>query len=149
MITIEDLYASSSKKFCEDSLKAYKEAGRLEEFMSVRRHPDTCLSRVLSLVEADALWETRHTPPSLLGDMGMCVYAFGDILEPTHAFLIDDSQFGWETLKKKGWHACSFKFRGTAHREFNTWREHVAHFYSPETKVIESTDELIAFLNGG
>lgn len=53
-----------------------------------------------------------------------------------------------ENPEGAGWAAMSFRFRGTAHREFEFWREHVDHFYAAGVSVIESVEDLLLDLNG-
>lgn len=146
-ISAEDLFESSTKKRCQMTRQHFIDIGRVEEHDQVRRHPDTCLSRVLGLAEADSLWDLRHRPASLLGDMGMCIYSLGNPISPRRVFLTDDSSYGWEILKERGWMAMSFRYRGTAHQEFDSWRAHVEHFYRG-AQVIESVEDLLAHLNG-
>jgi hypothetical protein len=148
VITVDDLFETSTKKRCEVARQHFIEAGRVEEYDNVRRHPDTCASRVFSLQEADELWSTRFQVQSLLSDMGMGIYSLGDPLDTKVVFLTDDTNYGWKVLKEAGWGAMSFKFRGTSHREFNTWREHIDHYYGACVKVVESEEDLLLVLNG-
>jgi hypothetical protein len=148
-VTAEDLYATSTKKQCEDARQHYIDLGMVEEYDSVRRHPDTCLSRVLTLAEADALWERRHESGSLLGPMGMCIYGHGPVGKKDKVFLTDDSSYGSSVLTKAGWRGMCFPGRGTAYKLFDTWREHVEHFYGKDVEVIETVEGLLKALNGG
>lgn len=147
-VTAADLYATSTKKLCTDARQHFIKLGKVEEHDSVRRHPDTCISRVLTLAEADALWDTRHERASLLGEMGMCIYSRGPLGKKEKAFLTDDSSYGHKILKEYGWTAMCFRSRGTAYTEFATWREHLEHFYGKDVEVIESVEGLLDVLNG-
>lgn len=149
VVTAGDLFETSTKKMCEGVRAHFIAESRLEEHDRVRRHPETCESRVFSLSEADERWQNRQEPPSLLGNMGMCIYSLGPAAwETDMVFMTDDSSYGWKILKQAGWSAMSFRFRGTAHKEFSTWREHIDHFYGSGVKVIESVEELLSQLNG-
>jgi hypothetical protein len=154
MITIEILEATSTKAQATATMQKFEEVGRLADFMKHRRHPNSCLSRVLSVAEADTLWPKRHDTvegtnhDSLLGACGMCCYSAGDLVEPTHVFLTDDSQFGWKILKEMGWSACSFHHCGTSNKDFQSWREHLAHYF-PTAAVIESNEQLLKLLSEG
>ncbi len=141
MITAEQLRASSCKVSCQLALDHATENGWLEDFNRVRRHPDTCVSTVLSIEEADRLWLDRK--PSLLHDMGICVWQ--NSTEKV-CFLTDDSQYGWQTLKERGWIAFSHKHRGTARGFFHSFKEFLDH-YDKGYRVIESEEELVAYLN--
>lgn len=73
-ITAADLFATSTKKRSQDARQHFIAIGRVAEHDQIRRHLDTCESKVFSLAEVDALWKICHTPASLLGDTGMCIY---------------------------------------------------------------------------
>jgi len=156
MITLEMLYTSSTKARQEEVLADFKAAGALDKFMECRRHPDTCFSRVLSIAEVDGFWfgpkrfgTAGDTGQDYLASSGgICCYAVGPIGADTHVFMTDDAMFGWKILKELGWHACSFRHCGTAHKNFQSWREHLTHFY-PGAKVIESNEQLLKLLNEG
>lgn len=90
----------------------------------------------------------RKLLPSQLADLVGVVHSFGDPLDPSKVFLTDDSDFGWKILKERGWAAMLFRFRGTEHRELDSWREHVDHFYGAGVSVIESVEDLLLDLNG-
>ncbi len=141
----QQLYETSSKFHCEQTLEHAKANGWLEEFNNHRRHPDTIVGRVLSIKAADDLWTQSASNGLLL------VSALGMGLWSNHTekvcFLTDDTQYGWKVLKERGWTCCSFRHRGTAHRTFNSFKEFLAH-YDPDHQVIESEEELLAYLNG-
>lgn len=142
-ITKEQLEATSTKKTCAEARQAFIDKGKVEEYDSVRRHPDTCESRPLSLIEADTLWAKRSG--SLL-ECGMSIWS-SSVLDSKYVFLTDDPTFGWEVLKPKGWWCTSFSYRGTAADEFETWGQHVRHYYGEQVKVLESVEQLLEVLN--
>ena len=144
-MTADQLYQTSSKFLCEQALTHATANGWLEEFNLNRRHPDTIVGRVLSIQGADDLWtKSRNDSNLLCNALGMGVWSNS---HEKVCFLTDDTQYGWEVLKARGWTCCSFRHRGTAHQVFNSFREFLAHF-EPNHQVIESEDELVAYLNG-
>lgn len=146
-ITADVLFQTSRKRICEVARQQFVALGQADEYDRIRRHPDTCQSRVLTLAEADELWASRLATPSLLGDMGMTIYSLGDFVDPRLVFLTDDVSYGWKVLKARGWFAMTYRYRGTVSEEFPTWREHVQHYYGRTVQVVETVDELLQHLN--
>lgn len=68
-ITADVLFQTSRKRICEVARQQFVALGQADEYDRIRRHPDTCQSRVLTLAEADELWASRLATPSLLGDI--------------------------------------------------------------------------------
>lgn len=142
-ITKEQLEATSTKTRCTRDRQAFIDMGKVMEFDSVRRHPDTCESRPFSLAEADALWATRE---GTLLECGMTIWS-SSVLDTKYVFLTDDSCFGSEVLQRKGWGCMHFKNKCTAAGEFETWEQHVRHYYGEQAKVLESVEQLLEVLN--
>lgn len=143
VITKEQLEATSTKTRCARDRQVFIDMGKVEQYDAMRRHPDTCESRPLSLIEADTLWAKRSG--SLL-ECGMSIWS-SSVLDSKYVFLTDDPTFGWEVLKPKGWGCTSFSYRGTAADEFETWGQHVRHYYGDQAKVLESVEQLLEVLN--
>lgn len=144
MITSEMLRETGSKHQCQLALDHATANGWLEEFNSHRRHPDTIVGAVLSVEEADKLWNI-YNPNMLVHAIGMCIYsndAQGVV------FLTDDSQYGCKILMDRGWRAISFRHRGTAHKNFDSWAQHLSHFEKGR-RVLQSEQELLDYLNQG
>lgn len=59
-ITAADLFATSTKKRSQDARQHFIAIGRVAEHDQIRRHLDTCQSKVFSLAEVDALWKICH-----------------------------------------------------------------------------------------
>ncbi len=152
-VTSEDLRQHTMKS----SMSAREEAEKLHPEMKndTIRRSEECISTVISPEEVDKLWPSRagdstnNGRPQLL-DCGVTVFAKkkpGSYWDYQYAFLTDDCLYGLNYLKDDGWLAMTFMYRGTAHVDFSTWREHVVHYY-PGAKVLNTEQELLDVLNG-
>jgi hypothetical protein len=140
-ITAEQLQATSLKVSCQKVLDYATAQGCVKELMQYRRHPDTCVSTVMSVEEADRRWV--DPTPSLLHDCGFVLWS--NSKEEVN-FLTDDAQYGWKVLKERGWYAATFFRRSTAYQSFDSFREFLDH-YDKGYRTLESEEELLAYLN--